>query len=64
MQGYEVRFNVYADTQAEADEATRAIKDFIAANASQGVAVTARRLAEAVRKWGSNPIVKNYFKTR
>ena len=62
MVGYEVRFNVYAETQAEADEAARAIKDFIGENARQGVAVTARRLTEAVRKWGANPLVRNFFK--
>jgi len=62
MKGYEIKFNVYADTQAQADEAARAIKDFIGESARQGIAVTAARLTEAVKKWGNNPFVKNYFK--
>ena len=62
MDGYEIRFKVYAESQAEADEAARAIKAFIGDNARQGVAVTARRLTEAVSRWGSNPFVRNYFK--
>lgn len=62
MQGYEIKFNVYAASQAEADAASRAIKDFIGQNARQGIAVTAERLTTAVKKWGSNPLVKNYFK--
>lgn len=62
MGGYEVRFNVYAETQAQADETARAIKDFIGDSARQGIAVTATRLTEAVRRWGGNPLVRNYFK--
>lgn len=62
MNGYEIRFNVYAETQAEADEAARAIRQFIDGNARQGIAVTARRLTDAVRKWGVHPLVRNYFK--
>ena len=62
MNGYEIRFNVYANSQQEADAASRAIKDFISDNACQGVAVTAERLAAAVKKWGPHPLVRNYFK--
>lgn len=62
MQGYEVKFNVYADSQEQADDAARAIKDFIGESARQGIAVTADRLTSAVKKWGSNPFVRNYFK--
>ena len=62
MGGYEVRFNVYAESQAEADAASAAIKAFISAKARQGVAVTAVRLTEAVEKWKDNYFVTNYFK--
>ena len=61
MDGYEIRFKVYASSQAEADEATRAIKAFIGDNARQGIAVTAKRLTDAVRRWGSHPLVRNFF---
>ena len=66
MKGYEVRFNIYADSQAEADMATQAIKAFINEHAKHGRAVTARKVADAVVKWESNPLVKrriiDYFK--
>jgi hypothetical protein len=62
MEGYEVRFRVYADSQAEADQASRAIKDFISAAAQKGVAVTALRLTEAVERWKDSYLVTNYFR--
>jgi len=67
MGGYEVRFNVYAASQAEADEAAQAIKEFIAAHAHAGRAVTAKKVAAAVRNWEGNPLVRariiSYFKS-
>ena len=62
MKGYPVRFNIYAETQEEADAASEAIKSFITAQAEEGVAVTARKVTEAVRKWQGNYFVKSYFK--
>lgn len=59
MQGYEVRFNIYANSQAEADVVSSAIKSFINENARMGVAVTAEKVAEAVRRWGGNAFIKN-----
>lgn len=66
MQGFEVKFNVYANSQAEADELTRAVKDFISDHARHGVAVTATKLTSAIRRFGESPITRNritnYFK--
>jgi len=62
MRGYEVRFNVYADSQEEADRAAAAIKGFISDKARLGIAVTAERLAAAVTKYKDNYFVTNYFK--
>ena len=62
MGGYEVRFNVYAESQAEADAASAAIKAFISAKARTGVAVTATKLTQAVEKWKDNYFVNQYFK--
>lgn len=59
MQGYEIKFNIYADTPEEVEEARRAIIGFINQHAQQGRAVTARKIADAVGKWESNPFVKN-----
>ena len=62
MQGFELRFNVYAETQEEADAATQAIKGFISDMARNGVAVTANKLTSAIAKWKNNVFVTNYFK--
>ena len=62
MKGYEVRFNVYASSQEEADTATETIKAFISEMAREGVAVTAEKIASAVNKWKNNVFVINYFK--
>ena len=62
MQGYEVKFNVYADSQEEADFASALIKQFITEQAQKGVAVTANKIAEAVEKWKGNHFVRSFFK--
>lgn len=62
MQGFEIRFNVYAESQAEADAATEAIKAFISARAKEGVAVTARKLTDAVARYKDNYFVTQYFR--
>ena len=62
MEGHEIRFNVYADTQEEADFASSLIKQFITDLARKGIAVTANRIAEAVNKWKDSFIVTNFFK--
>ncbi len=62
MRGYKIEFFVYAENQSEADDASEAIKRFITANAQEGRAVTARKLCDAVTRWGNNFFVKNYFK--
>lgn len=61
MQGYKIQFNAYANSQEEADKASKAIADFVDQMARQGVAVTADKMAEAVSVWGNNIMVKNYF---
>lgn len=62
MSGHEVKFNVYANTQDEADAASAAIKTFINSMAQRGVAVTADKLTTAINRWQNNPFVINYFK--
>lgn len=66
MRGYEVRFNIYAESQEEADAVSQAIKGFINESARQGIAVTATKITDAVARWGGNPFIKNritnYFK--
>lgn len=62
MRGYEIKFNVYADTQEEADSAATAIKSLISDYATRGVAVTAEKIKEAIKKWKGNYFVFNFFR--
>lgn len=66
MKGFEINFKVYADTQEEADAASRVLQDFVNEHAAEGRAVTANKLTECVAKWKENLFVKNqiikYFK--
>ncbi len=66
MKGYEIRFNIYAEDEAEVEEARQAVVDFIRSHAANGRAVTARKVADAIREWDKNPFVRskivNYFK--
>lgn len=66
MKGYPITFNIYADSEQEAEEARMALVAFIGQHAQQGRAVTGRKIAQAVSNWDKNPIVKsqiiNFFK--
>ena len=59
MEGYEIRFNIYANSQDEVDKARDTLVGFISQNARCGRAVTALKIAEAVSRWDENPIVMN-----
>lgn len=62
MSGFEIRFNVYANSQEEAGRATEAIKAFINEKASRGIAVTADKITAAIEKYKDNYFVTSYFK--
>jgi len=62
MKGYEIRFNVYAESQEEAEAASQALRQFVDAKARQGIAVTAVKLSEAVGRFKDNYFVNQYFK--
>ena len=61
MKGFRVSFNVYADSQQEADLVSEAFKAFVSEQAQRGVAVTANKLAEAIRRYKNNYFVTTYF---
>lgn len=62
MQGFEVKFNVYADSKDEAEMASAALRSFVDGYARRGIAVTANKIVSAVNKWKENIFVTNYFK--
>lgn len=59
MNGYEIKFNIYADSPEEVEAARMSIVSFINQHAQHGRAVTARKITEAVSRWDKNPFVKN-----
>ena len=66
MQGFEIKFNVYANSKEEAERAQKAIIEFINENAQEGRAVSANKIAEIVPRWKQNALIKqqiaNFFK--
>lgn len=61
-----ISFNLWADSEEEAVELKKEICDFIDYHGRQGRKVTAGKLTEAIRRWQSNPIVRqsiiNHFR--
>lgn len=66
MKGFEIKFNIYANSKDEAERAQKAIIEFINDNAQEGRAVSANKIAEIVPRWKSNALIKqqiaNFFK--
>lgn len=59
MQGYEVKFNIFAESQEEADAVAQHFKDLVNEYARSGIAVSAAKIQEAFRRWGNNPLVRS-----
>ena len=59
LQGKPITFNIYSETDEEVAALKTVITEFIRINAEQGRAVTAKKVAEALRGWERNPLVKN-----
>ena len=59
LQGFEIKFKIYANNEAEVEEARKAIVGFINQQAMSGRAVSALKIANAVSRWDSNPIIKS-----
>jgi len=66
MTGFPITFNIYANNEAEVEDAHAAIVEFINQHAKEGRAVSATKVAKAIRSWQSNSFVRSkiidYFK--
>ena len=62
MKPHKVEIYLYAENEAEAQEAAQAAYNFVKQNYEAGVLVTAKKFAEIVNKFGNNPIVRNFIK--
>ena len=67
IQGFPLSFNIYAANEEEVEECRKAIISFIAEHASQGRAVTAKKVTGAIRDWEKSSLVRariiQYFKS-
>ena len=60
-----IEFNIFANSELEAEELTRLIKDFINKQCVEGRKISASKLIDAINKWQNKPFVinaiNNYF---
>lgn len=59
MKGYNIQFQIYADSEQEAENARKAIVVFISELANCGRAVTGNKIAEGLPRWKENVLVRN-----
>lgn len=60
----QVTFYVYADDDAQVQALQHALNGFVREMYNKGRLVTASGLSQALRKFGGNPLVANYFKNQ
>lgn len=62
LQVYEIKFKLYAESQAEADALQTELLTFVREKREQGIAVTANKLIRALQQFRTNVFVNNYLK--
>ena len=62
LQVYEIKFKVYAESQAEADALQTELFEFVNEKREQNIAVTASKIIKALRQFRNSYIVNNYLK--
>lgn len=61
LQVYEIKFKLYAESQAEADALQTELLSFVKYKREQGIAVTAIKLMKALQQFKNNIFVNNYL---
>lgn len=60
-----IEFNIFANSELEAEELIRLIKDFINKQCVEGRKISASKLIDAINKWQNKPFIinaiNNYF---
>lgn len=62
MTPYKIEFYAYCEDETEAKELSQALYDFVSAKREQGIAVTARKLINALTKFKDNYFVTNFLR--
>jgi hypothetical protein len=58
MEGYKVSFNIFAESQEQADETSRQLGAFVDGCAAKGVAVSAGRILPLLRQIETSPFLQ------
>jgi hypothetical protein len=58
----QISFYIYCDNDSEANELAKALHDFVESKRAQGIAVTAKKLTNALNKFKDNFFVNNFLK--
>lgn len=60
-----IEFNIFANSDEEAEELTKLIKDFVNKQCMEGRKISADKLIKAINKWQNKPFIinaiNNYF---
>lgn len=62
LQVYEIKFKLYAESQADADALQAELITYVREKREQGIAVTASKLIKALQQAKGNIFVNNYLK--
>jgi hypothetical protein len=62
MKPYKIEVYVYAETDDEAMEAQRAMRDFVRSKYNMGILVTAKKLIGALTRFKDNIVVNQFLK--
>lgn len=62
LQVYEIKFKLYADSQAEAEALESELLAFVREKREKGVAVTASKVIKALQQFKNNVFVTSYLK--
>lgn len=59
MNAYPISIKIYADNEQEAQQAQKALGQFVNDMGAMGIAVTGRKIADVVPQWKQNAYVKS-----
>lgn len=62
MTPYKANIYIYANSEDEVIEFQQLFYDFVNSKREQGIAVTATKLTQALKAFGSNPFLNNYLR--
>lgn len=59
MKAFPITIKIYAENEQEAEQARRALGGFVDQFGQMGIAVTGKKIADAVSRWDKNNFVRS-----